>query len=113
MIRTAHVGRVALVAAFAVLVLAVPAAHAGPRVFIQIGAPVPVAPVIVAPRVIPPPPYAYGMVWRPGYYNWTGYGYALVPGAWVRPPYARAVWVGPRWVHEPRGAFWARGYWRR
>ena len=40
----------------------------------------PSAPVVVAPRVIPPP-YAYGMVWRPGYYNWTGYGYAMVPGA--------------------------------
>ena len=55
MVRTDHVGRVAILAAFAALVLAVPAAHAGPRVFIQIGAPVPVAPVVVAPRVIPPP----------------------------------------------------------
>ncbi len=112
MIRTAHVGRAAILAVFAMLVLAVPAAHAGPRVFIQVGVPIPVAPVVVAPRVIPPP-YGYGMVWRPGYYNWTGYRYAMVPGAWVRPPYARAVWVGPRWVNAPRGAYWAGGYWRR
>jgi hypothetical protein len=112
MTRTVPVGRLSLLAALAVLVFAVPAAHAGPRFFIQIGAPIPVAPVVMVPRVIPPPP-AYGLIWRSGYYDWTGYGYAWVPGVWVRPPYARAAWVGPRWVRQPRGVYWARGYWRR
>jgi hypothetical protein len=101
-----------LIAALVLLGLSAPVAHAGTRVFIQIGAPVPVAPPIVAPVVVPPPP-VYGTVWRPGYYSWAGYGYVWVPGAWVRPPYARALWVAPRWVARPRGGFWVRGYWRR
>jgi hypothetical protein len=113
MSRTLRTTCVTTVAALALLVLAVPAAQAAPRFFFSIGVPVPVAPVVVAPPVVPPRPVVYGSVWRPGYYNWTGYSYAWVPGVWVRPPYARAVWVGPRWVRRPGGFFWARGYWRR
>jgi len=97
--------------AVAALLSVAPAAHAGPRFFIQVGTPVPVAPLPV--YVAPPPPYGYGYTWRPAYYAWNGYGYQLVPGGWVRPPYRRAVWVGPRWVAYPRGHYWARGYWRR
>ncbi len=105
-----------LLTSLVVFFIAVPPANAGPHFFFQIGVPVPVAPVVVAPRYVPPPPvygYGYPYVWRGGYYNWNGYGYGWVPGAYVRPPYAGAVWVGPRWVHGPRGAYWARGYWGR
>ena len=111
MTRTLKIVRLFLLSSFALLVLAVPA-KAGPRFFIQVGVPVPVAPVVVAPRVIPPPP-AYGYVWRGGFYDWNGYGYGWVPGTWIRPPYAGAVWVGPRWAYSPRGARWTRGYWGR
>jgi hypothetical protein len=112
--RSIHFGRVTLMAVAAVLVIGASTAHAGPRFYFSIGVPVPVAPVVVAPPVVPPPPpVAYGMVWRPGYYNWNGYAYGWVPGAYVRPPYTRTVWVGPRWVHHPRGVYWTRGYWRR
>jgi hypothetical protein len=100
------------VLAIAAVILAAPVAQAAPRFFLQVGVPVPVAPVVVAA----PAPVAYGpygYVWRPAYNAWTGYRYQVVPGAWVRPPYARAAWVAPRWVTGPRGAFWARGYWRR
>jgi hypothetical protein len=99
------------------IVAASTAARASTHVFVQIGAPVPVA--VPAPPPPPPPvvaapaPYpAYGYVWRPGHYVWTGYGYQLVPGTWVRPPYAGAVWVAPRWTSGPHGAYWVRGYWR-
>jgi hypothetical protein len=113
MTRTSHLYRLLLLTSLAVFLVAVPSAKAAPRFFIQVGVPVPIAPVVVAPPVLPPPP-AYGLVWRAGYYNWNGYGYVWLPGAWVRPPFARAVWVGPRWVRYPHGgAYWARGYWRR
>src|SRR5689334_19516093 len=113
MSHAGRMSRLALLAAIVMFVVCVPAAQAGPRVFVGIGVGVPVAPVVVAPAYVPPPPPVYGMVWRPGYYSWTGYSYAWVPGVWVRPPFAGAVWVGPQWVRHPRGAFWAQGYWRR
>ena len=89
-------------------------------VSVGIGAPVvPVAPIAVpvvppvAPAVVAAPaPVPYGYVWVPGYYAWNGYAYTMVPGAWVRPPYAGAVWVAPRYYSGPHGAYYARGYWR-
>jgi len=106
--------RIALLAVGTVVLLAANA-HAGTRVFVQIGAPVPVfvpgpppVPVIVAARPAP-----YGFVWRPAHYVWTGYGYRMVPAAWVRPPYARAVWVAPRYIARPHRSVWVGGYWRR
>ena len=98
-------------------------AHASTHfsVSVGIGAPVvPFAPVAVpvAPPVpVPAPavvaaPAPYGYVWVPSYYAWNGYAYTVVPGAWVRPPYAGAVWVAPRYVAGPHGAYYARGYWR-
>jgi hypothetical protein len=112
MSRTARTACLVLFTALALTGVSVPAAHANPRVYFRIGlgVPVPVAPAVVA---APPPPPVYGMVWQPGYYAWSGYRYAWVPGIWVRPPFAGAVWMGPRWVRGPRGAFWARGSWRR
>jgi hypothetical protein len=103
----------AVLAILALLVLSVPKAEASSHFFFQIGVPIPVAPVVVAPPPPPPPPYAYGYVWRAGYYSWNGYAYGWVPGVWVRPPFAGAVWVGPRWAAGPRGHVWMRGYWRR
>jgi hypothetical protein len=106
--------RIALLAVGTVVLLAANA-HADTRVFVQIGAPAPVfapapppAPVIVAARPAP-----YGFIWRPAHYVWTGYGYRMVPAAYVRPPHAGAVWVAPRYVARPRGSMWVGGYWRR
>ena len=112
--------RVALIAVGTVALMAANA-HAATRVFVQIGAPVPVYAPAPVPVYAPPPPAPvvpvaparYGYVWRPGHYVWTGYGYRLVPAAYVRPPYARAVWVAPRYVARPHGAVWVDGYWRR
>jgi hypothetical protein len=128
--------RIALLAVGAIVLLAVDAdAASHVSVHIGIGAPAPVivaapppAPVYVPPPVYaappPPPPYAtYGYVWVPAYSVWTGYGYQMVPGAWVRPPYRRAVWVAPHWEqghgngHGHGHAYghdkvWVNGYWR-
>ena len=102
--------------AMGTIVLLAANAHAATRVFVQIGAPVPVyapAPPPPAPVVVAARPAPYGFVWRPAHYVWTGYGYRMVRATWVRPPYAGAVWVAPRYVASPRGSMWVGGYWRR
>jgi hypothetical protein len=101
--------RTALIAA-AVLTLGIPAAHAGVHFSIGIGVPFPVAPVAVAPVAVPPPP-AYGMVYQPGYYAWTGAAYAWVPGVWARPPYRGAVWIPAGWARHGYGRVWVGGHW--
>ncbi len=64
----------------------------------------------------PPPVVAYyppspgvGYVWVPGYYYPAGPRYVWRTGYWARPPYAGAVWMGPRYV---RGRYYG-GHWRR
>ncbi len=72
-------------------------------------------------RVGPPPPPTEviverphrNWVWVPGYYRWIPrhQRYAWVRGHWVRPPYAHAVWIAPRW--EERNGEWvySKGRW--
>jgi hypothetical protein len=91
------------------------AAFAGPRVAIGVGfgyAPAPVAyyappPAPVAGYVpaMPGPGYS----WVAGYWYPAGPRWAWHAGYWVRPPYARAYWVAPRY-HSGR---YFGGYWRR
>jgi hypothetical protein len=77
--------------------------------FLRAGPPMPL--VAIAP--IPRPVVRYAIVWQPGYYAWGGVRYLWVPGVWARPPYPGAPWAPARWMHEPRGWYFARGYWRR
>ena len=106
--------------ALTALAVSTSTAHASSHVYfgvnVGVGVPaavaVPVAPPPPpAPAYVAPAPVPYGYIWRPGYYVWNGYAYQMVPGAWVVPPYAGAVWVAPRWVSGPHGAYYARGYW--
>ncbi len=71
--------------------------------------------------VPPPPPPRYGVIgyapgpgyiWADGYYNLRGSRWIWVPGAWVRPPRPRAVWVRPYWERHDRGYRFHRGHWR-
>jgi hypothetical protein len=66
----------------------------------------------------PPPPAYYapvpaypapGYTWIAGYYYPVGARWVWHAGYWSRPPYAGAVWVGPRYYS---GRYYA-GYWRR
>jgi hypothetical protein len=64
----------------------------------------------------PPPVVAYyppspgpGYTWVSGYYYPAGPRYVWRAGYWARPPYAGAVWVGPRYT----GHRYYNGYWRR
>jgi len=81
-------------------------ASASTRVYVRVGPP---APIVEVRPVAPGPRY----VWVDGYHRWNGRAYARVPGRWVVPPRARAVWVPGRWVHEKRGYYWVDGHWRR
>src|SRR5712691_5068134 len=83
----------------------VPTAHADTHFSLQIGVPVPLAPVAVAPA---------GYVWQPGYRVWTGFGYRWIPGEWVPAPYVRG-YGAPEWRERGRGD-WdhdRRGDWDR
>jgi hypothetical protein len=99
---------------FALLLLAASpifAAHIG----IGIGIGVPIAgyyapPPVYAPYYAPAPVYpGAGYTWIGGYYYPVGARWLWRPGYWARPPYAGAVWVGPRYF----GGRYYRGYWRR
>jgi hypothetical protein len=88
---------------------ALPARAADVRISIGIG--VPIAPPAVVYEAPPPPP-AYGYVWIPGYWGWSGERYVWIRGryAYGRPGY---VWRPDHW--EQRGPRWHRvsGYWER
>lgn len=64
------------------------------------------APAYVAPAPVYAAP---APVWISGYYYPVGPRWAWRPGYWARPPFAGAVWIGPRYA---RGHYY-RGYWRR
>jgi hypothetical protein len=88
---------------------------AGPRVFVGFNfgyAPRPVA--VYAPPPAPivayaPPAPGYGYTWVNGYWYPAGPRWAWRAGYWVRPPYARAYWVAPRYY----GGRYYAGFWRR
>lgn len=71
----------------------------------------PPPPAYYAPPAAPyyAPGYASGSVWISGYYYPVGPRRVWRPGYWARPPYAGAIWVGPRWA----GSRFYAGYWRR
>lgn len=69
----------------------------------------------------PPPPVRIearigaqrpGMYWIDGYWGWSNRNYVWVPGRWVRPPHARAVWVAPRWEQRNGRYVFNKGRWR-
>ncbi len=98
-----------LIASCALFVATATPSHAGVVVGFNVGFAPPVAPVEVA--VAAPGP---GYVWVAGHYGWyPGVGYRWERGAWLRPPYPHAAWVGPRYVYGPHGRMFYRGYWRR
>lgn len=105
-----------LLAALAAILLStlgpVPAASASPRVSIGIRVDAPPPPIRREVIVVRPGPAFF---WVPGHWDWAPqrHRYVWVPGIWVRPPFRRAVWVGPHWRHWGRRVYFVRGHWRR
>ena len=94
-----------LIAASALFLAVVPFANA--QVVVRIG-----PPARVVERVPPPPHEHPNWAWHEGYHRWDGNRYVWVPGSYVAPPHAHAVWVRGQWVHEHNGYVWHEGRWR-
>ena len=94
-----------LIATSALFLAMVPLANA--QVVVRIG-----PPARVVERVPPPPHEHPGWAWHEGYHRWDGNRYVWVPGNYVEPPHAHAVWVRGEWVHERGGYVWHEGRWR-
>lgn len=89
-----------------------PAASASPRVSIGIRVDAPPPPLRHEVIVARPGP---NVVWVPGHWDWAPARgrYVWVRGAWLRPPFPRAVWVGPVWHHRGHHRYYVRGHWSR
>ena len=69
------------------------------------------APPPVRVEVIPERPEVE-TVWVPGYWTWQFSAWVWIGGCWSRPPHPHAVWVEPRWDHDPaHGWRYAPGRW--
>ena len=92
--------------------LLAPTARADTRFDVRIGIP---GPRVVAPYRVESRPA--GLIWRPGYYVWSGYRRHWVPGRWVRSvyEYRRPAWRYDRGGYDRRyrGDRWRDGAWRR
>jgi hypothetical protein len=98
----------------AIFLLAGSSLFAGTRFFVGVGvsgggygyyAPPPPPPVAVYSTPCPGPGYS----WVNGYWYPVGPRYVWRPGYWVRPPYAGAYWVSPRYyAHRYYGGYWRR-----
>lgn len=91
--------------AFAVAILPMLATTASAGQFsigIQIGTPPPPPPPVYVPATPAP-----GYVWVGGYYYPVAGRYVWHNGYYAYPPYAGAVWMGPRYY----GGHYYNGYW--
>lgn len=86
---------------------AVPLVRTPEPVVVPTAPPVPRPAVAVRP-VRPGPRHA----WVEGHHRWSGSAYVWVPGRWVLPPRAGAVWVTPKVVRKGRHWHLTVGYWR-
>lgn len=79
---------------------------------LRIGVPPPVIVHQAPPRhvtevvVVSPGP---GYVWVAGHYSWANNQWVWIPGAWMTPPEAGAVWVEGRW--DQAAQTWTEGHW--
>ena len=100
--------------AFALLLLAIPAALSSPssaQIGIGIGISVQIGPpaLPVYEQPICPSP---GFLWAPGYWAWSDdAGYYWVPGTWVEPPTVGLLWTPGYWGWNNGAYVWNGGYW--
>lgn len=66
----------------------------------------PVAPVYERP-VSPGATY----VWVDGGWRWRGSRYVYTNGYWARPR-SHKIYVPGNWIHNNKGYYWRKGYWR-
>ncbi len=94
--------RVGIVPAFCLLLLegcaALPPSH-------------PPVPPIPAEQVTAPPPSRFALIWQPGHFDWDGFGYRWVGGAWVERAGHGTLWQDGFWRTTPAGALWVPAHW--
>jgi WXXGXW repeat (2 copies) len=75
-----------------------------------VSAPPPVPPLQV--ETIPNPPVsAEQLIWQPGHWDWTGSGFAWVPGQYVTAAGHGNLWQPGYWVQGPSGFIWQPAHW--
>lgn len=73
--------------------------------------PHPPIPPIRAEQVPVPPRSSVVLIWQPGHYDWTGSGYAWVPGEWVDRAGHGTLWQDGYWQDTPQTSAWIAGHW--
>ncbi len=53
------------------------------------------------------------MIWQPGYWGWSQYGFFWVPGTWVQAPQVGLLWTPGYWGWNNGRYGWYAGYWGR
>jgi hypothetical protein len=105
----ATLSRLALAAAVAIPMAALPAAQASAEpvfVGVSIGIAPPPLPIYVQPALPAP-----GYLWTPGYWAYGDAGYFWVPGTWVQPPTVGLLWTPGYWGFAGGLYGWHGGYW--
>ena len=72
--------------------------------------PVAIAPPPLPVYVVPEPPEE-DLVWTPGHWLWSDYGYYWVPGTWVEAPEVGYLWTPGYWGYDEDAFLWHEGYW--
>jgi hypothetical protein len=63
-------------------------------------------------ETIPKPPVsATPLIWQPGHYDWSGGGYAWVPGTYVPRGEHGNMWMPGYWAQTPSGWVWQPAHW--
>jgi hypothetical protein len=81
-----------------------PVAAVGESVVVETAPPA--LPVYVVPDCPTP-----GLIWTPGHWRWSGFGYYWVPGVWVPSPYVGALWTPAYWGWADGRYAYHGGYW--
>src|SRR5690349_15964091 len=64
-------------------------------------------------EVMPKPPVTTTpLIWRPGYWEWTGAAYAWVPGAYVPRAGHSDLWVPGYWTRSGSAWIWQPAHWQ-
>jgi hypothetical protein len=74
------------------------------------GAP-PAVPPLQPEAMGKPPVSATPLIWQPGHWDWTGGGYAWVPGDFVPSAGHGALWMPGYWAQTPAGWSWQPAHW--
>ena len=71
----------------------------------------PPVPLPLPEQVTPPPQSSSVLIWRPGYYDWTGSTYIWIPGQWTSRAGHGTLWQDGYWRRENGESVWVPAHW--